>query len=147
MWTRWNDYDSAFVALDNLRHRMEQMFNHNDSFRFGRNRVEGAFNLQLFDTGTAFVVRADVPGMTEKDLQINASQDGLTVVGQRNVEVPEGYSVHRRERAPLKFSRSVTFPVKVDLEKCSATVKNGVLTISLEKAPESQPRRINISTR
>lgn len=145
MWTRWNDYDSAFVALENLRQRMEQMFHHNEPFRFNRGRGEGGFGVQVFDTGTAFVVRADVPGMTEKDLQINASQDSLTVVGQRNVEVPEGYSVHRRERAPLKFSRSVTFPTKVDLEKCSATVKNGVLTISLEKAPESQPRRISIS--
>jgi len=52
--------------------------------------------------------------------------------------------VHRQERAPFKFSRSFTLPTKIDSDKTSAAMKDGVLTITLPKAPEAQPRQIVI---
>ena len=82
--------------------------------------------------------------MTEKDIQLSIHQDVLTLSGERKQEVPQGYFVHRQERAPLKFARSFTLPCKVDPEKSTATLKDGVLTITLPKAPEAQPRQISV---
>jgi len=72
-------------------------------------------------------------------------EDGvLSVSGERKVSAPEGHAVHRRERPALRFARSVSLPVKIDAEKVTATVKDGVLTITLAKAPEARPRQITV---
>ena len=64
--------------------------------------------------------------------------------GERKPDAPQGAFVHRQERAPVKFSRSFALPCKVDPEKSGATLKNGVLTITLAKASEAQPRQIAV---
>jgi HSP20 family protein len=66
--------------------------------------------------------------------------------GSRRVEAPQGYDVHRRERGAYEFTRSFTLPVKVDADQAKATLKNGLLTLTLPKAPEVQPRQINVAT-
>ena len=100
--------------------------------------------MNLHDAGAALVVQADVPGLAEKDLQISLNQDVLTISGERKVQAPEGYAVDRQERASVKFSRSFTLPTRVDGEKSTAEVKNGVLTVTLAKTPEAQPRQISV---
>ena len=52
--------------------------------------------------------------------------------------------VHRQERTPIKFGRTFTLPCKIDPEKSSAVLKDGVLTVTLAKAPEAQPRQISV---
>jgi len=159
--TRWSDIDRTLDMMDELRRRMnwlvEQDGNrtrdgwqafYEDADRPLRGRganVWPPFN--LFDAGSNLVVKADVPGLTEKDLRLTIHQDVLTVSGARASDGPEGYSTHRKERAPAKFSRSFTLPCKVDVERTSATVKNGVLTITLAKVPEAQPRQIHVQAR
>jgi HSP20 family protein len=54
--------------------------------------------------------------------------------------------VHRQERQPTRFSRSFTLPYKVNGETIAATLENGVLTVTLPKAPESQPRQITVKS-
>lgn len=98
----------------------------------------------LRDTGQALVLTAEVPGLEDKDLHITLTEDVLTVAGERKADAPEGYSVHRQERAPFRFSRSYSLPVKVDPEKTSARLENGVLEVRLEKAPEVKPRQITV---
>jgi HSP20 family protein len=68
----------------------------------------------------------------------------LTLSGARKTAVPEGHSAHRQERPSFEFSRSYALPAKVDADKTHATLKNGVLTITLEKAPEVKPRQITV---
>lgn len=57
----------------------------------------------------------------------------LTLKGERKSEAPKGYAAHRRERAPVQFSRSFALPCKVDLEKTTALIKDGVLTVTMAK--------------
>jgi HSP20 family protein len=64
--------------------------------------------------------------------------------GERKPDESQGYYVHRQERVPVKFSRSFSLPCKVDPEKSTATLKNGVLTITLPKATSAQPRQITV---
>jgi HSP20 family protein len=58
--------------------------------------------------------------------------------------LPEGYTVHRRERPPMQFSRSFTLGVKIDPDKTEAELKDGVLKLTLQRAAEAQPRQIAV---
>jgi HSP20 family protein len=100
--------------------------------------------VNLFDTGSNIVLKADVPGLSEKEVQVTLNEGGISIAGERNVVAPEGYSAHRQERNHVKFSRSLTLPCKVNPEQTTASVKNGVLTITLAKAAEAQPRQITV---
>ncbi len=102
----------------------------------------GGLSVSFEDDGSNFVLRADVPGLAEKDFQINVAGNTLTLRGERKLEVPEGHSVHRRERVPFRFDRSFDLPARVDAEKATATLKLGVLTLTLPKVAEAQPRQI-----
>lgn len=151
----FDDFDRTFAMMDELRRRMDRALGDFDAHP-ARASLRGDFDrlprwasqgprIHLFDSGQAFVVKADLPGVTDKDLQISLNQDVLTLSGERKPDAPEGYAVHRQERAPARFSRSFTLPSKVDPEKTSAVLKNGVLTLTLAKAPEAQPRKITVN--
>ena len=145
MWTRWSDLDRTFAMLDDFRRRMDRAFE-----GYGRRGAEPAWEqtawprLTLQDTGEKLMLLAEVPGLSDKDVELNLDQNVLTLAGRRQVRAPEGYSVHRQERESVDFSRSFTLPCKVDPEKVSATVKHGLLTVEMAKAPEAKPRQITV---
>lgn len=147
MLTRWSDVDRAFLMMDELQRRMSRIFEEYDGERWpGFARLTtGTWPLvNLYDAGDDLVITAQVPGLSEKDIQLTANQDQLTLSGERKVAAPEGYSAHRQERGSVKFSRSFTFPCKVNPEKTAATVKDGLLTVKLAKAAEAKPRQISV---
>ena len=136
----WSDIDRTFSMMDELRSRMNQLFNEP-----GEYRAAAVFpRLNLFDTGSALLLKADVPGLSEKDVELTINQDVLTLSGERRADAPEGYSVHRQERTPIRFSRSFTLPCRINPENASASIKDGVLTVTLAKAAEAQPRQISV---
>ncbi len=148
MQTRFDDYDRTLASINQMRRRMDRMFEDFERAGGGQD-VErlwsGRFpRLSLRETGTSLVLVADLPGLSEKDIQLTIHQDVLTLSGERKEDAPPGYYVHRNERAPVKFSRSLALPCKVDPENTTATVKNGVLTITLAKAMDAQPRQIAV---
>jgi len=139
MLSRLTDFDQTFDVLDELRRQMDRVWTDFD----GQTSASWP-RLQVFDAGANLVVTAEVPGMTEKELDV-ALQDGvMTLSGERAPLAPEGYAVHRRERPALRFSRSVALPVKIDADRTTASVKDGILTITLAKAPEARPRQIAV---
>ena len=139
-WTDWRDIDRTFSMMDELRSRMDRLYGD-----YGEPRAPAAFpRINLLDAGPALKLTAEVPGLSEKDIQITINQDVLTLAGERRADAPEGYSVHRQERAPLKFSRSFTLPCRINPETTTASLKNGVLTVMLTKAAEAQPRQIAV---
>lgn len=150
MLSRLNDFDRTFDVLDELRRQMDRVWDDYDgTWGFSRTPTQtlsGASwpRFNVHDAGANLVVTADVPGMTEKDLAVSLEDGVLTVSGERKPFAPEGYAVHRRERSALQFARSVSLPVKIDAERTAATVKDGVLTITLAKAPEARPRQIAV---
>jgi HSP20 family protein len=98
----------------------------------------------VYDAGANLVVVAEVPGFKDKDLEVTLEKDVLTLSGQRQLAIPEGKIVHRQERRGTRFSRRFLLPVKVNAEALVAEVKDGVLTITLPKAPEAQARKIAV---
>lgn len=150
MWRQVGDFDRTFSMLDELRRRMDRMWDDwegEPGFSTELSSAQAWPRVNVFDTGSAIVLKADVPGVSEKDLQISINQGVLSISGERKSDVPEGYAVHRQERGAMTFGRSFSLPVPVDSDKTTATIKDGVLTISLAKAPEAQPRKIGVQAR
>jgi len=92
----------------------------------------------------SFFVTAEIPGVQEKDLEVTAVSGGLTIKGERTIDVKEGVSHHRRERDAGKFSRVITMGDRIDPDKVEANLKNGVLTVKIGKAEEAKPKQITI---
>lgn len=152
MLTRFDDFDRTFATMETLRRRMDRLFDEYDPSRPRGRDVErlwsGRFpRLSFTDAGANLVLEADVPGLAEKDVQLSIHHDVLTLSGERKQDTPQGWVAHRQERTPVKFSRSYALPTKVDPEKSTATLKNGVLTITLAKAADAQPRQIAVNAK
>jgi HSP20 family protein len=101
--------------------------------------------LNVRDLDESYVVTAEIPGMKGDDLEIKIEGDTLMLKGERKPEeAGEEISYHRRERATGTFQRSLTLPGKVDAENVSATYKDGVLTVTLQKEKAALPRQIAV---
>ena len=93
----------------------------------------------------AYLVRADVPGLGEGDVDVTVTGNVVTVAGKREAEqTQEGQWYHASERSFGAFSRTLTLPDSANLDELSANLKNGVLTLHIPKRPEVQPRKINL---
>jgi len=153
MLVRWSDLGRDWAMLDDFRRRMSSLLGDLDAaWSLGsegalpttRGRLASWPAVNLYDTDTGYVIEAELPGVSEKDVNITATQDVLALSGERQNEVPEGYSVHRQERGSVRFSRSFTLPGKIDPEKVEAKLRHGVLTVTLEKAPEARPKKVKV---
>lgn len=143
MLRRWYDIDRELAFVDEMRRRMDRLVGDLDG---GTPSLRGNWpRANLFDAGGELVAILEVPGLGEDDIRIEAHQDALTVTGERKVTLPEGVTVHRSERSPGRFSRSFGLPCAVDLEKTTARLKDGLLTVTMAKHPESQPKKIAVS--
>jgi HSP20 family protein len=144
MLRRWYDIDRDLVVMEEMRRRLENLFG--EAEPRATTRMSGSWpRANLYDSGNTLVAFLEVPGLEQDDIEIEAHTDALTISGTRKFTPPEGYRVHRHERQPGRFSRTFGLPCKVDLEKTKATLKNGLLTVTLEKAVEAQPKKITVS--
>lgn len=97
------------------------------------------------ETPDAYVFRADLPGMSSKDVKVTVHNDTLTLRGERKREEQktEG-SLHRVERAYGSFERSFTLGLPVRADQVKASYKDGVLEVHVPKAEEAKPRDIEV---
>ena len=90
-------------------------------------------------------IRAEIPGLSEKDVQVSVTDDVLTLKGEKKQESDENdQKYHRVERSYGRFQRSFTLPANLDPEDIEAKFTNGVLTVSIPKVKEVQPKEIQI---
>jgi len=109
---------------------------------------EGAYEprIDVAETPDAFQVEAELPGLEEKDIEVSLEDGVLTLRGVRHVEeIEDGTHLHRRESWRGEFARSLRLPTEVDASEVKAVYSNGVLRVTLPKAPEAQPRTIPIN--
>ena len=102
--------------------------------------------MDLVEGENDFVLRADLPGLSEQDVNIELEENVLTISGERrteNEERKEGY--YRLERSSGAFSRSITLPEGVDPEAVQASFDRGVLEIHIPKPEQRKPRKVTIS--
>ena len=102
--------------------------------------------MDLVEAGEHFVLKADLPGLSEADVNIEVENNVLTVSGERKTELEdqhEGY--YRLERSFGAFSRSLTLPEGIDPDAVTAAFDNGVLEVRIPKPAQAKPRRVQIA--
>jgi HSP20 family protein len=141
---RWE----PFRELSSLQTEMNRLFNaafDQPGGNGGARRWTPA--MDLVETDEHFVLRADLPGLTESDVNIELEDNVLTVSGERKAEhESKGEGFYRVERAFGSFSRSLTLPKGIDPEAVEASFENGVLEVRVPKPEERKPRKITIGT-
>lgn len=107
-------------------------------------RPAGYPALNIWEDGDAFVVEAEVPGLSLDKLGVEVLGNELTISGERIDSPTEVTTVHRRERQGGSFQRTLTLPTDINADAVAADLKNGVLTIRLPKAETAKVRRIEV---
>jgi HSP20 family protein len=101
--------------------------------------------MDLVETGDHFVLKADLPGMTENDITIELENNVLTIAGERKTEHEEKHEgFYRLERATGTFSRALTLPEGIEPDAVQANFDNGVLEVRIPKPEQAKPRRVQI---
>jgi len=139
--TRWQPYRNN--ALQNRLNTLFGEFNESDS-----QLTTAAFvpAVDVFEDEKKVVLKLEVPGIEEKDLDVSVEKNTLTVKGERKFESEEKEeNFHRIERRYGSFFRSFTLPSTVDTEQVQASYNAGVLKLELAKKPEAQPKQIKIN--
>ena len=139
----WWETPSVFDELRRLQREMDRIFGQIGTIP--RSRL--IFPLvNIYDDGEAFLLRAEIPGVDPKALDVSATGDTVTIAGERPLDEPEGASYHRRERDHGTFSRTIRLPQPIDPDKIKATYKNGVLEVKVPRAAEAKPRKVKIES-
>lgn len=138
--------------LVGLQERMNRMFD--ESFRgLGHARSDDwalggtwAPAVDIYEKDGNIVLKAELPGIDPKDVDVRLENNTLTLSGERKVsdEVKQE-NYHRVERSYGAFTRSFTLPSVVDQEKIKADYKDGVLKVTLPKREEAKPKQISVS--
>jgi HSP20 family protein len=100
--------------------------------------------VDLYETAGAFVLTAELPGLTRSDIDIQAEDSRIIIRGERTGHVPcEQY--HRVERGHGRFSRAFVLPEPIDVEAVAADLKDGLLTVTVPKAGGRGARRVDVT--
>ena len=140
---RWD----PFRDLSTLQERVNRLFESNFASRWdGSTLTAWAPAVDAYETENELVIKADLPDVPEKELDVRVENNMLTIHGERKFEqVAKEENYLRMERAYGSFSRSFSLPNTVNTEAVKAEYKDGVLTITLPKRAESKPKQVKIA--
>jgi HSP20 family protein len=142
--TRWDPFREV-VTLQNRVNSLFRDLNLNE----GEDPISAASfvpAVDIYEDAQKVVIKLEVPGIDQKDLDIRVENHTLTVKGERKFEAEEKeQNFHRIERRYGSFFRAFTLPSTVDTEHVAATCHAGVLKLELTKKPEAQPKQIKIN--
>jgi HSP20 family protein len=136
-----------FRGISTLQDQFNRLFN--ESFR--NHPEESALTtwapaVDIYETPNELVVKADLPDVNEKDIDVRVENNLLTIRGERKFEKSVSEENYLRvERTYGAFSRSFSLPNTVNPESIGAEYKNGVLTVTLPKREESKPRQVKVT--
>ena len=137
--TLWND-------LLGLQDELQRLLQTPGSF-FREPSARGVFPpLNVFRGPDGLIVRAEIPGVEPGEVSVTTEGRRLTITGERQAPQPNGGSYHRRERPYGKFSRTVTLPEDIDGARTTASLRNGVLTLTIPQHEAAKPRRIEVAS-
>jgi HSP20 family protein len=132
----WPEFPSFF----------EEFFNDSFFFPLTRNGDRWVPAVDVLEKDGNLVLRAEIPGVSEKDIELKLENNVLTLKGEKKSEQEEnGKSYHRKESYYGSFSRSFTLPETADRDNIKADFKKGVLEITIPQKAEAKPRAIQVS--
>ena len=134
-----------FAEMHRLRREMNNILTTHER---GITSPAGVFPaLNLSEDENNLYVRAELPGVVPEEIEITTKENNLIIKGERKIATEgEKVSYHRREREAGSFRRIISLPSRVDAEKVTVVCKNGVLTVTLPRAAELKPRKIDVAS-
>jgi HSP20 family protein len=136
-----------WAGFGNMKQEMDRLFDRLVATKWDDYPTLGDWSpsMDISETKDSLVVRAEVPGMDQKDIRISLQENLLTITGEKRREKEETEErYYRVERSYGDFTRGVRLPVGVDGSKVVATFKNGLLTVTLPKTPAAKGTTIPI---
>jgi HSP20 family protein len=141
--TRWDPFREVVAMQNRLNSVFGNMSNETENPLTTANFVPA---VDVYEDDKKVVLKLEVPGIEEKDLDVRVENNTLTVKGERKFDKEEKEeNFHRIERRYGSFYRAFTLPSTVDAENVDAKYENGVLKIELNKKPEAQPKQIKVN--
>ena len=135
--------------LFGLHNEMGRIFGDLFASQEGETDVEETYwmpTVDVSETENDFEIRAELPGVSESDVNVSVTDNRLTVKGEKRQETEtDGKNYHRVERRYGSFQRSFTLPRNVETSNIKAGFQDGVLTLTIPKAEEAKPTEIPIS--
>ena len=145
-WPSW-DLRSPFDEVERMRRELDRLSGDYTGSVF-RLPTAGVFPLvNVTEDPDNYYVRAELPGVKTDELDISVTGETLTLSGERKLpEESDKSSYHRREREAGSFSRVISLPARLDVDKVKAHAEDGVLTVVLPKAESAKPRQIAVKS-
>jgi HSP20 family protein len=132
--------------LEPLRHEMEDLFQRFFEPVEGNGHQSWSPRVDIEESDKEIVVKADLPGIDAKDVEVSVMDGTLVLRGEKKEEKKEERKdYHRVERFAGRFYREIPLPPGTDPDKIAASSSHGVLTITIPKKPEVQPRKITVA--
>jgi len=100
--------------------------------------------VNIYSNENEYMVSAKIPGIDKNDISISLKDNSLRISGEIKDEVKDNCNYHLKERKAGKFERNFLLDEKVDVDKISAEINNGILLVKVPKSPESKPVKIEI---
>jgi HSP20 family protein len=136
---------SPFRELARLQHEVEDVFGRLPAWPWTGGERAWVPAVDMIDRDDEIVLRADLPGLDEKDIEVRVQNGTLAIRGERKEEKEEKKEdYYCSERSYGAFVRTLTLPAAVEADKVKASFKNGVLEVHLPKAKEAKGRRIEV---
>jgi len=146
---RWEPFQDLLA----IQERMNRLFD--ETLQRTRSREEEDISaglwappVDIYETENEIVLKAELPEIDQKDIEIKVEDNSLTIRGERRFDQEtkkENY--HRIERAYGKFSRSFSLPNTIDQEKIKASYKDGILKLVMPKKEEKKPKQITVEVK
>ena len=146
VWPSRPAFENPFADFDQLRREMLCVFDTVAGSDGGL--TAGVFPpMNVTQDDSNFYVRAEVPGISTKELSVSALRNRVSISGKREIpQENERVSYHRKERAEGEFSRTITLPSEVAADRVEAHYSDGILALTLPKAEEAKPRQIAVKS-
>ncbi|BAY21865.1 heat shock protein Hsp20 [Calothrix sp. NIES-2100] len=138
---RWQ----PFSEMENLRRQMDRMF---DELGGVNSQITQAWTpaIELQDTNESIILRAEIPGIEGKDLDVNVTREAVSIAGEtRQESKKEEGRYFRSEFRYGKFQRIINLPVPIQNDRVQAEFKNGILTLTLPKVEEVKKKVVKIN--
>ncbi len=137
---RWN----PLREMASMQGTLDRLFD--ETWRTARTADTGSLALDVHETDQAYLVYAALPGVNADAVNISLHDGVLTISGEVEQFTPENSRALMLERGYGKFQRSIRLPQAVNINAVEATIENGVLSLTLPKTAEAQPRVIHVKT-
>ncbi len=137
---RWNKLPLFASFQDEMNRTLDNFFS-----RETPTGTEWKPAVDVVETDSDITIKAEIPGIDPKDIDISITGDTLTLQGEKKEEKEKiGKCYHRVESSYGNFKRTINLPVSVDVDKVTAKGNNGLLEITLPKKEESKTKKINV---